>query len=56
MWVVSFAPQPFYPQGKSPQYPLNRRLGGPQNKSGRRGEKKIYETKILTFTKKAVNI
>jgi hypothetical protein len=23
-----------YPQGKSPQYPLDRRLGGPQSRSG----------------------
>jgi len=27
-WVVSFTPQPLYPQGKSPWYPLDRRLGG----------------------------
>jgi hypothetical protein len=27
------------PQGKSPWYPLDRRLGGPQNRSGRDGEK-----------------
>jgi hypothetical protein len=25
--VVSFTSQPFYPQGKIPWYPLNRRLG-----------------------------
>jgi hypothetical protein len=25
------------PQGKSPWYPLDRRLGGPQNRSGRGG-------------------
>jgi hypothetical protein len=30
MWVVNFTPRPLYPQGKSPRYPLNRRLGGPQ--------------------------
>jgi hypothetical protein len=34
-WVVSFMPQ-----GKSPQYPLDRRLGGPQSCSGRGGEEK----------------
>jgi hypothetical protein len=38
--VVSFTPRPFYPRGKSPRYPLDRRLGGPQNRSGRGGEKK----------------
>jgi hypothetical protein len=28
------------PQGKSSWYPLDRRLGGPQNRSGRGGEEK----------------
>jgi hypothetical protein len=27
--------------GKSPRYPLDRMLGGPQSRSGRRGEEKI---------------
>jgi hypothetical protein len=39
-WVVSFTPQLLYPQGKSLWYPLDRRLGGPQNRSGRGGEEK----------------
>jgi hypothetical protein len=30
-WMVSFMPRLLYPQGKSPLYPLDRRLGGPQN-------------------------
>jgi hypothetical protein len=34
-------PGRFTPQGKSPWYPLDRRLGGPQSRSGRRGEEKI---------------
>jgi hypothetical protein len=38
--VVSFTPRPLYPQGKSPWYPLDRRLGGPQSRSGRGGEEK----------------
>jgi hypothetical protein len=34
--VVSFKPRPLlYPRGKSPLYPLDRRLGGPQSRSGR---------------------
>jgi hypothetical protein len=37
-WVVSFTPRPLYPRGKSPRYPLDRRLGGPQGRSGRCGE------------------
>jgi hypothetical protein len=32
--------RPLYPQRKNPWYPLNRRLGGPQNRSGRGGEEK----------------
>jgi hypothetical protein len=40
-WVVIFTSRPLYPRGKSPWFPLDRRLGGPQNRSGRHGEKKI---------------
>jgi hypothetical protein len=39
-WVVSFTPRPPYLQGKSPWYPLDRRLGGPQSRSGCGGEEK----------------
>jgi hypothetical protein len=39
-WVVSFMPQLLYPQGKSPWYPLDRKLGEPQSQSGRSGEEK----------------
>jgi hypothetical protein len=39
-WVVSFTPQPLYPQGKIPWYQLDGRLGGPQSRSGRGGEQK----------------
>jgi hypothetical protein len=42
MWVVSFIPRSLYSQGKSSCYPLDRRLGGPQNRSGRGGEVKKY--------------
>jgi hypothetical protein len=31
------APAAFYTRGKDPMYPLDRRLGGPQSPSGRRG-------------------
>jgi hypothetical protein len=37
-WVVSFVPRPLYPQGKSPRYSLDRRLGGSQSRSGRHVE------------------
>jgi hypothetical protein len=39
-WVVSFTPRPLYLQGKSPRYPLDRRLGVLQGRSGRYGEEK----------------
>jgi hypothetical protein len=38
--MVSFTLQPLYPQGKSPWYPLDRRVGGPQSQSGRGGLEK----------------
>jgi hypothetical protein len=38
--VVSFRSRPLYLQGKSPQYPLDRRLGGPQSQSGHGAEEK----------------
>jgi hypothetical protein len=31
------------PPGKEPRYPLDRRLGGPQSRSGRFGEEKILD-------------
>jgi hypothetical protein len=34
----SFTPRPLYLQGKSAWYPLDRRLGEPQSRSGRGGE------------------
>jgi hypothetical protein len=39
--VLRFMPQPFYPQGKSPQYPLDR-LGGPQSRSRRCDREKNF--------------
>jgi hypothetical protein len=33
-WAVSFTSPPLYPRGKDPGYPLDRRMGGPQNRSG----------------------
>jgi hypothetical protein len=43
-WVVDFMPRPLHPRGKSPRYPLDRKVGGPQIRSGQSGEeKKITE-------------
>jgi hypothetical protein len=39
--VVSFTPRPLYSEGKSPWFPLDRRLGGPQSRSGRVVKRKI---------------
>jgi hypothetical protein len=36
------APATLYP-GKDPRYPLDRKLGGPQSRSGRGGEEKNYQ-------------
>jgi hypothetical protein len=38
-WVVNFTPQV-----KSPQYPVDRRLGGPPSRSGRCGKEKILDS------------
>jgi hypothetical protein len=39
-WVVRLTHRPLYLQEKSPQYPLDRRLGGPQSRYGRGNEEK----------------
>jgi hypothetical protein len=54
--VFSFTPRPLYPRGKSPRYPLDRKLGVPQSLSGRRGEEKILDstgTRTPTFGRPA---
>jgi len=38
--MISLTPWQLYSQGKSPWHPLDRRLGGPQNRSGGGGEEK----------------
>jgi hypothetical protein len=38
--VFSFTSRPLYPRGKSLRYPPYKRLGGPQSRSGSRGEDK----------------
>jgi hypothetical protein len=43
-WVVSFTSRPLYSREKNPRYPLDRRFGGPQRRSGRREEDKILDT------------
>jgi hypothetical protein len=49
--VVSFTHRPLYARGRSPRYTLDRRLGGPHSRSGRRGEEKIiHPTGIRTLT------
>jgi hypothetical protein len=41
--VVSFTARPLYPQGKSPWYPFDRSLGGPQSRFGHGGEEKNFQ-------------
>jgi hypothetical protein len=43
MCVVSVTSRPLYLQGKSLRYPWDRRLGGPQSRSGRYGEVNILD-------------
>jgi hypothetical protein len=53
--VVSFTPRPLYPRERAPRYPLYRRLGGPQSRSGQHGEVKILDpTGIRTSTSQVV--
>jgi len=40
-WVVTFTPRPLYSQEKRPRYPLYRRLGGPQIRSGHGGKESL---------------
>jgi hypothetical protein len=61
--VASFTPRPLYPQVKSPLYPLDRRLGGPQSRSGRGDEEKssqaptrIYTRINFTFERKGLRV
>jgi hypothetical protein len=42
-WVVSFTPRSFDPQGERAWYPLDRRLGGHDSRSGHGGEKKNFQ-------------
>jgi hypothetical protein len=37
--------------GKEPRYPLGRRLGGPQSRSGQRGEEKILDPTRTRLTR-----
>jgi hypothetical protein len=41
--VTDSRPGRFTPRGKNTRYLLDRRLGGPQSRSGRRGEEKILD-------------
>jgi hypothetical protein len=42
-WVVNFTTRRLYPRLKSPRYPLDRRLDGPQSRSGRcRAKKNLF--------------
>jgi hypothetical protein len=54
--VVSFTPRPLYPQGKRPWYQFDRRLGGPQSRSGRGdGEKNSQPPPGIELSSKISN-
>jgi len=48
--VANFTPRPIYPQGESPLYPLNRRMGEP-----RAGLKAVVKRKILGFCRVSIS-
>jgi hypothetical protein len=52
--VVSFTSRPLYSQGKSPWYPLDRRLGGSQSRSEGGDEEKNSQIQPIpkTFIRK----
>jgi hypothetical protein len=54
-WMIILRPLPLYPGGKSPRYPLDSRLGGPQSQSGRREEKILDPTETRTPTPRSSN-
>jgi hypothetical protein len=37
LFEVGFTTRPLYPRGKSPRYPMDKRLDGPQSRSGHWG-------------------
>jgi len=43
-WSVSFTPRPLYCLGKTPRYPLGKRLSGPQSRSERGGQEYPFFT------------
>jgi len=46
-WVIDLTSRPLYPQEKSPQYPLDRRLGGALSHSGHSGKGKNSQPRNL---------
>jgi len=47
--MVSFMVWSLYPWKRSPQYPLDRTMGGPQGYYGHSGDEKIPEVPLLGF-------
>jgi hypothetical protein len=41
-WLVRLTPRQLYPRRRSPRYTLDKRLRGPQNRSGRLGDEKMF--------------
>jgi hypothetical protein len=51
--VVSFTPRPLYPRGKKSRYPFDRKLSGPQSRSGHGEVKILAPTRTRTRTIRA---
>jgi hypothetical protein len=47
--LVIFTPRPLYSLRKSPRYPLEGRLGGPQSRSGQGGQEKKSQSKLTVL-------
>jgi hypothetical protein len=47
--AVSFMPQMLYALGKTPQYPLDSRLDGPQSQSQHYGEENFIDKRKFSF-------
>jgi len=48
--ALSFKPRPIYSRGKGTRYPLGRRVGGPQSRSGPLNKSgKLYTIEMYIF-------
>jgi hypothetical protein len=53
-WVVSFTPRPLHRRGRTSRFSLDRRLGGPQNRSWRLGDETVVLPVASRYTDCAI--